>query len=124
MSLRAARSAIAALIAAVVWLGPGPSLRAESREVSPLRVESAALAVRAAKRRILQHDVERQKRILILKAERIEALRLKQSSRVTALTLQRQLLQQQGRAQASQDRELLQQSLDELRLAMGGTPVD
>lgn len=98
--------------------------RAETREVDPRRVEAASLAVRAAKRRILLRDVERQKQLALLKAERVEAARLKQTTRVEALTLKRQLMQQQHRAQSAQDRELLQQSLDELRLALGGTPVD
>lgn len=114
------RRGVAALL---VVVGTWPAW-AETREIDPHRVEAAAVAVRAARRRIVQHDIERQKRLLILKAERIEALRLNQRARAEALTLQRQLLQQQGRAQALVDRELLQRELDELRLAMGGTPVD
>ena len=116
------RCGLAAILVAAA-AGGGPAW-AETREVDPRRVDAAADAVRAARRRIVQHDIERQKRLLILKAERIEALRLNQRARVEALTLQRQLLQQQGRTQALVDREHLQQGLDDLRLALGGTPVE
>ena len=114
------RQGLAAALLVGAAAGPG---WADTREIDPRHVDAAIVALRGARQRILQHDVERQKRLAILRAQRVEALRLNQRPRADALALQMQMLLQQRRLQAAQDREQLRSSQTALRDALRGTSV-
>ncbi len=114
------RGLAAALLTAAAGTSPA---WAETREMDPRQAAAATLAIRSARLRMIQHDADRQKRLAILRAERVEALRLNQRGRADAFALQMQLAQQQGRVQAAQDRESLRREQTALRDAQQGTTV-
>ena len=110
----------AALMAAAA--GGAPAWGAP-RELDPRQVESDALAVRNDLQRLTRRDAETRKRLLILKAERTEALMLGDRRRAAALAEQMGTFRRQRAAHARQDRALLRQHRQQLRQSARGTPA-
>lgn len=114
------RGLAAALLTAAAGTSPA---WAETREIDPRQVESDALAVRNDRQRMLHRDAETRTRLLMLKAERAEALILGDRRGAEALAQQIRAVRRQAAVHAQRDRTLLTAHRRQLRQSVQGTPV-